>query len=212
MNAIEVKNISKHYQDKVIFSQLTFHVEEGEMVAIIGDSGVGKTTLLNCLGQLEKIDSGQIFIQGSLSNYRHRKYYFKSVFGFLFQNFALIDNESVYENLNFITKDKKQIKKYLEEFGLGKEYLTKKVYQLSGGEQQRVALIRVLLKKPRIVFADEPTASLDDENSQIVMRTLQSLKNKGVTVIVVTHDKGLLPYFDKVIELKSDKSHEIKLY
>lgn len=111
MNTIEVKNISKHYPDKVIFSQLTFHVEEGEMVAIIGDSGVGKTTLLNCLGQLEKIDSGQIFIQGSLSNYRHRKYYFKSVFGFLFQNFALIDNESVYENLNFITKDKKQIKK-----------------------------------------------------------------------------------------------------
>lgn len=74
-----------------------------------------------------------------------------------------------------------------------------------------MALIRVLLKKPRIVFADEPTASLDDENSQFVMRILQSLKNKGVTVIVVTHDKGLLPYFDKVIELKSDKSHEITL-
>lgn len=96
MNVIEARNISKSYKEKVIFQNLSFVVNEGEIVGIIGDSGKGKTTLLNCLGQLDEIDTGEIFIYGNKINKQQRKKYFKEVFGFLFQNFALIDNETVF--------------------------------------------------------------------------------------------------------------------
>ena len=171
------------------------------MVAIIGESGRGKTTLLNCLGQLDDVDTGEIVIEGERVTKRNRKKYFREVFGFLFQNFALVDNETVYQNLSFISKDKERITEYLAMFGLGEASLYKKVYQLSGGEQQRVSLIRVLLKEPKILFADEPTASLDEKNSLFVMDTLKELSDEGVTIIVVTHDKALLPHFDRVIDL-----------
>ena len=112
-----------------------------------------------------------------------------------------MDNETVYQNLSFISKDKERITEYLAMFGLGEASLYKKVYQLSGGEQQRVSLIRVLLKEPKILFADEPTASLDEKNSLFVMDTLKELRDEGVTIIVVTHDKALLPHFDRVIDV-----------
>ena len=121
MNVIEARNISKSYKEKVIFQNLSFVVNEGEIVGIIGDSGKGKTTLLNCLGQLDEIDAGEIFIYGNKINKQQRKKYFKEVFGFLFQNFALIDNETVFKNLNFISKDRQLITQYLEDFGLGKD-------------------------------------------------------------------------------------------
>lgn len=201
MAQIEVKQISKAYQDKVIFKDFSLSIHKGEMVAIIGESGRGKTTLLNCLGQLDDVDTGEIVIEGERVTKRNRKKYFREVFGFLFQNFALVDNETVYQNLSFISKDKERITEYLAMFGLGEASLYKKVYQLSGGEQQRVSLIRVLLKEPKILFADEPTASLDEKNSLFVMDTLKELRDKGVTIIVVTHDKALLPHFDRVIDL-----------
>lgn len=140
-------------------------------------------------------------IEGNRVTKRNRKKYFRDVFGFLFQNFALIDNETVFQNLSFISKDKARIKEYLEVFGLGEVSLHKKVYQLSGGEQQRVSLIRVLLKQPKIIFADEPTASLDERNSLFVIERLKKLRDEGTTIIVVTHDKDLLPHFDRVIDL-----------
>ena len=201
MAQIEVKQISKAYQDKVIFKDFSLSIHKGEMVAIIGESGRGKTTLLNCLGQLDDVDTGEIVIEGERVTKRNRKKYFWEVFGFLFQNFALVDNETVYQNLSFISKDKERITEYLAMFGLGEASLYKKVYQLSGGEQQRVSLIRVLLKEPKILFADEPTASLDEKNSLFVMDTLKELRDEGVTIIVVTHDKALLPHFDRVIDL-----------
>lgn len=201
MAQIEIKNISKAYKDKVIFEDFSLSINKGEMVAIIGESGRGKTTLLNCLGQLDELDTGEIVIEGNHVTKRNRKKYFRDVFGFLFQNFALIDNETVFQNLSFISKDKARIKEYLEVFGLGEVSLHKKVYQLSGGEQQRVSLIRVLLKQPKIIFADEPTASLDERNSLFVIERLKKLRDEGTTIIVVTHDKDLLPHFDRVIDL-----------
>ena len=201
MNVIEARNISKSYKEKVIFQNLSFVVNEGEIVGIIGDSGKGKTTLLNCLGQLDEIDAGEIFIYGNKINKQQRKKYFKEVFGFLFQNFALIDNETVFKNLNFISKDRQLITQYLEDFGLGKDCLNKYIFQLSGGEQQLISLIRMLLKCPKIIFADEPTASLDEENGLFVIKALQGLRDKGVAIIIVTHDKHLLQYFDRIIDL-----------
>ena len=201
MKVIDVCNLSKKYKDKTIFENLSFDIEEGEMVAIIGDSGKGKTTLLNCLGGLDKIDGGEITVLGKSLTAKNRKWFFREVYGFLFQNFALVDNETVLQNLAIVSTDKSLIRDYLDKFGLGQDCLKKPVYQLSGGEQQRVALIRMLLKSPRIVLADEPTASLDLDNSIFVMETLRELKKSGVTVVVVTHDKQLLPYFDRVLDL-----------
>ncbi|WP_277295033.1 ATP-binding cassette domain-containing protein [Streptococcus hyointestinalis] len=113
MAQIEVKQISKAYQDKVIFKDFSLSIHKGEMVAIIGESGRGKTTLLNCLGQLDDVDTGEIVIEGERVTKRNRKKYFREVFGFLFQNFALVDNETVYQNLSFISKDKERITEYL---------------------------------------------------------------------------------------------------
>ena len=175
---IQATNISKRYNQSWVFESLSFTIFSGEMVAIVGESGSGKTTLLNCLGQLEELSTGELLIQ----------------------NFALIDNETVKENLYLVTQDDVAIEEALEQFNIA-SLLNEKVYTLSGGEQQRVALVRLLLKQPKIIFADEPTASLDKDNGILVMKALKELNKQGKTVIVVTHDQNLLTYFDRVLYL-----------
>ncbi|EGO8503283.1 ATP-binding cassette domain-containing protein [Enterococcus faecalis] len=170
------------------------------MVAIVGESGSGKTTLLNCLGQLEELSTGELLINRGKLTKKKRRYFFQKDAGFLFQNFALIDNETVKENLYLVTQDDVAIEEALEQFNIA-SLLNEKVYTLSGGEQQRVALVRLLLKQPKIIFADEPTASLDKENGILVMKALKELNKQGKTVIVVTHDQNLLTYFDRVLYL-----------
>lgn len=197
---IEANNIGKKFNKNYIFRNFTFSIKEGEMVAFVGESGSGKTTLLNCLGQLEDLTEGTISIKNKLVTKKDRKYLFQEVFGFLFQNFALIDNETIEENLKIVSNDIGKINKFMENFGIESSIRTP-IYKLSGGEQQRIALIRLILKNPEIIIADEPTASLDKKNGEMVMKTLKNLNKEGKTVLVVTHDQSLLPYFDYVIDL-----------
>ncbi|MDZ5759712.1 ATP-binding cassette domain-containing protein [Carnobacterium maltaromaticum] len=196
---IKIDNISKKYKDKFIFKHLSLSINDGEMIAITGESGVGKTTFLNCLGQLEQIDQGEILFDGEKITKKKLRKFFLETAGFLFQNFALIDNETVKSNLAMVSKNEELIIATLTDFGI-ETLLNSKVYQLSGGEQQRVALARLILKNPSIIFADEPTASLDEKNSHIVFEALKTLNSLGKTIIVVTHDMNLASKFDRLVK------------
>ncbi|KGX87307.1 putative bacteriocin export ABC transporter [Pontibacillus litoralis] len=204
---IEVKNITKKLGDKSIIKNFDLNIEESDFVAICGESGKGKTTLLNILGLLEKVDSGDVIIdQIKNPNNKEIQHMQRKKFGYLFQNFALIENETVANNLNISLKyqkrvdKKKEISTALKQVGL-EGYERKKVFQLSGGEQQRVALARIILKECEVVFADEPTGNLDPKNRDLVFDILKDLNLQGKTIIYVTHDIELARRANKCIKL-----------
>lgn len=208
MTAIEINDVSKSFQDKQVFNHLSFTIEQGNFVVIMGASGSGKSTLLNMLGLLDKQDNGDIILLGekNVKPYsRKATIMLREKIGYLFQNFALIDNETVEYNLKValdnVKGDKKQkIKDALKVVGL-EGYEKKKIYKCSGGEQQRIALARLLLKPCEIILADEPTGSLDNQNKEIVCNLLKQMQEEGKTVIVVTHDQTLKDYATQVIEI-----------
>lgn len=206
---IELTAITKRYGDKVIFDNFSMKVEEGEMIAVTGKSGCGKSTLLNIIGLLEKVDKGQVCIDG-ISNITPQGIIatrlIREEIGYLFQNFALVDEESVNYNLKLALKYVKGnkmhiIEKALEEVGLS-GYGNKKIYQLSGGEQQRVALARIIVKPSKIILADEPTGSLDEQNRDIVLKMLRKMQQQGKTIVIVTHDNYIADKCDRVISLE----------
>ncbi len=199
---IQLKNISKRFGSKVVIDDLTLDIKKGEMVGLIGPSGCGKSTLLNLIGTLDKKYEGQIIIDGELitkSNKQSLRIR-KDKLGYLFQNFALLDNATVETNLKMVTHDKKAMLRALSELGI-KEKLKEKIYTLSGGEQQRVAMARLMLKNPEIILADEPTGSLDKENEKVVFDILKKFKEAGKTIIVVTHEDEVLQYFDRTVKI-----------
>ncbi|WP_243291891.1 ATP-binding cassette domain-containing protein [Bacillus sp. FJAT-47783] len=201
---IEIKNLTKKFDDKILFSNFNLTIDDGSFVIFSGPSGCGKTTLLNMIGAIEKIDAGDIIVDGiDIKNKRNHLNYFRTKIGFLFQNFALIDGKTVKENLKLIRKDCKtelSIEEALSIVGLENK-LNKKVYTLSGGEQQRVALARLMLKKCDIILADEPTGSLDKNNANIVLRILKQLNEQGKTIILVTHDEEIKKQGGVVVSL-----------
>ena len=156
------------------------------------------------IGLIEPIDAGSLRINGiEYMTNKQKLEYFRSVVGFLFQNFALIESKTVEQNLELIRRGSRTnytIEEVLERVGLESK-LNSKVYTLSGGEQQRVALARLFLKKCDIILADEPTGSLDAKNAQIIMDILLSLNAEGKTVIIVTHDQKIKDKARRVIEL-----------
>lgn len=199
MGIIELKNINKHYGEHKILNNFSLDINEGEMVAITGSSGRGKSTILNIMGLLESFDSGDYLIDGEKNvkvNSRRSVKILRETINYLFQNFALIDEESVAYNLELAlkyvrankTEKKNMIKNALNQVGLD-GYEKKKIYELSGGEQQRVSISRCILKPSKIILADEPTGSLDESNVKLVLNLLKVLNEKGKTVIIVTHDK-----------------------
>lgn len=194
---ISLKNISKKYGNHKILENINLDIYQGDFICIFGKSGGGKTTLLNIIGTLEEYDEGELVCfskHNPIRNGKESELLRRYKIAYLFQNFALVDNMTVQENLNLAVKysrstDKKSIiKKALMNMGI-EDKLKSKIFELSGGEQQRVALARNMVKPYEIMLADEPTGSLDSENKKIVIDTLVKLNKLGKTIIVVSHDK-----------------------
>ncbi|STO31805.1 Lipoprotein-releasing system ATP-binding protein LolD [Fusobacterium necrogenes] len=215
---LKLENIEKKYSGSVeelhIINNLSFSVEEGEFISILGRSGSGKSTLLNIMGLLDRVDSGKIFIGGQevdkLSEEERDKIK-NQMIGFVFQFHYLLPEFTALENVmlpallnNFDKKleIEKRAKELLEKVGLG-ERENHKPSQLSGGEKQRVAIARALINSPKILLADEPTGNLDEETSEMIFKILKDInKNEKQTIIVVTHSKDLAEISDKQLYLK----------
>ena len=210
---IELQHIWKQFGSRIIFSDLNLNFQSGMVYALIGDSGCGKTTLLNMLGKLETFDKGEIVYKGkSLTSLKNEEFY-RNELGYLFQNFGLLESQTIRENLELGLIGKKQNKKQekerlllqaLQAVRLDYLSLNQKIYELSGGEAQRVALAKIILKDPPLILADEPTASLDPKNSKEIMEILLELRNANRTIIIATHNPSIWKMADQVIHLSQD--------
>lgn len=199
---IDLLNVSKSFGSKKIFTDLNLKFESGKSYALIGGSGSGKSTLLNIIGRLEKIDSGNVLVDKQDIWKIKERTFFKNTVGYVFQNYSLIDNKTVYDNLKLITKDKKIITDVLEKVGLSSDYLHQKIYELSGGQAQRVAIARMLMKPRKIILADEPTGALDGEIGKEIIRLLLNERDEDKYVIIATHDPAVYKKVDVIIDMK----------
>ena len=212
---IELQHIWKQFGSRIIFSDLNLNFQSGMVYALIGDSGCGKTTLLNMLAKLETFDKGEIIYKGkSLTSLKNEEFY-RNELGYLFQNFGLLESQTIRENLELGMIGKKKNKKQekerlilqaLQAVRLDYLSLNQKIYELSGGEAQRVALAKIILKNPPLILADEPTASLDPKNSKEIMEILLELRNANRTIIIATHNPSIWKMADQVIRLSKDET------
>ena len=210
---IKIHQLTKTFGDRTVFSDLNLNFDAGKVYALIGNSGCGKTTLLNMVAKLEPYDQGSIQYKGKDLRKIKPTNYFRNELGYLFQNFGLIDNKTVSENLDLglighkLDKQKKRETKeeVLDRVGLSYIQLDQKVYELSGGEAQRIALAKIILKDPPLILADELTAALDPETSQEIMDLLLTLKNKDRLIIIATHNPTIWKQADQVVSLKNSQ-------
>ncbi|MEU6665485.1 ABC transporter ATP-binding protein [Streptomyces sp. NPDC046727] len=204
---IEIENLRKSYGPRTLWSGLDFTVRRGQLLALVGPSGSGKSTLLNCLGLLDTPSSGAIRHEGrDITEFgpRAARHYRRDVLGYLFQNYALIENASVAANLEVAMKPRRKranaptAADALERVGLaGRE--KEQVHRLSGGEQQRVALARLIVKQPALVLADEPTGALDHDNTTLVVDILRTMSEDGCAVVIATHNDAVRDRCDAVL-------------
>ena len=216
MTAITLSNINKRFGEKVLFRDYSLHIEAGEFVAIKGESGAGKTTLLNIIGLLETPDSGSITLCGARNpsfSSRAAVHLRRHKLSYLFQNYGLVDTDTVEANMKLATRfgkakgkaEKERIADALAQVGLS-GYERRKVYTLSGGEQQRVSIARALAKNPKLLLCDEPTGALDYKTGKQVLALLQdTCRRTGRTVIVITHNTALTAMADRIIQVRSGK-------
>lgn len=208
---VKIENLNKTYKDKVVFNKFNLEIEERSFTIISGPSGSGKSTLLNIIGLLDKKSSGDVtlFEQKNVAPFSKKaELLLRDKIGYLFQNYALVENKTVGYNLKIAlenvksTKAEKErmIRKALKEVGL-EGYEDKNVYKCSGGEQQRIAIARLLLKPCDLILADEPTGSLDHGNKMIVVELLKKLHADGKTIVMVTHDEELMAVGDMQVNL-----------
>lgn len=208
---VKLENISKSFQGIDVLCELSLEVNQGEFVAVVGASGCGKSTLLNIVGLLDKQDKGNVvlFNETNIKPFsRKAERMLKDKIGYLFQNYALIENQTVAYNLDVVFDHKvkkeerqKKIQVALQKVGLeGIE--SKKVFKCSGGEQQRIALARLLIKPCELILADEPTGNLDVENREKILKILKDLNEAGKTIILVTHDQEVAKQCQRVLEIK----------
>lgn len=211
---LEIKNISKRYKKgSTVFTALdnvSFRVEKGEFIAIVGASGSGKSTLLHTIGGLNQPDSGQVLFQCRdiySMNPQEANLYRKSNVGFVFQQFHLMPYLSVYENIQLVCAESAEFQKieyYLEKCSLSalrKKYPS----ELSVGEKQRTAFVRAIISKPEILLADEPTGNLDPENSAVLMSLIEDFHRDGGTVLLVSHNPETAQFANRSITLQSGK-------
>lgn len=210
MDVIEIKKLKKSFHKQNIFDDFSLSVAEHEFLIITGASGSGKSTLLNLIGLLEEKDEGDIYLysERNVKPFSTKaQHILHDKIGYLFQNFTLLEEKTVAYNLKLALVSRKEktgwkdkVKAVLEEVGLsGCE--DKLICECSGGEQQRIALARLLLKPCSLLLADEPTGSLDEENKQIVMNLLEKLHKEGKTIVMVTHDKEVLSYATRHVHI-----------
>ncbi len=210
---IETKNLIKTYGEGEALSyalkDVSIKVYEHEFLVILGGSGSGKSTLLNMIGGMDKVDSGEILVNGKdITKYTDVQltYYRRNEVGYVYQFFNLLNDITVFQNVTLApgSRDKERALKLLDSVGL----LDKKdkfPRQLSGGQQQRVAIARALNKESNILLCDEPTGALDDTSGKAVLKLLEEIHNEGKTIVLVTHTKEIAQMADRIITMKNAK-------
>ena len=215
MSYIRFHEVGREYRTGEVvveaLKKVSFEIERGKFTLIVGPSGAGKTTLLNLLGGMDIATCGEIFVDGreiSAFNERQLTDYRRFDIGFVFQFYNLIPNLTAKENVELaaqICKEHMEAEEALAGVGL-QERMDHFPAQLSGGEQQRVAIVRALAKKPKLLLCDEPTGALDDQTGRQVLTLLQStVKESGMSVVVITHNAALIPMADRVIRVKDGR-------
>ena len=219
MAFIEFRDVSKIYEMGEVqikaLDKINFEIDKGEFVVVLGASGAGKTTILNLLGGMDKLSSGEIIVDGrnvSNANEKGLCEYRRYDIGFVFQFFNLVQNLTALENVELarqISKNPLKAEDVLELVGL-KERMNNFPSQLSGGEQQRVAIARAVAKNPKLLLCDEPTGALDYKTGKQVLKVLQDMSNeRHMTVVMITHNSALANMGQKIIKVKSGKISDI---
>ena len=220
MSYIEFKNVCKEYKmGEVTIKALdntSFSIEKGELVAIVGPSGAGKTTTLNILGGMDNLTTGEVIVDGKKVNKLKNKElikYRREDIGFVFQFYNLVQNLTAKENVELATqicKNSLDPEEVIEKVGL-RNRMNNFPSQLSGGEQQRVAIARAIAKNPKLLLCDEPTGALDYKTGKQILKLLQdTAKKENMTVLIITHNTAISPMADKVIYFKNGKAEKVQ--
>lgn len=221
MAYIEMRHCFKRYasgeSEIIANNDVSFEIEKGELVIILGASGSGKSTILNILGGMDTVSEGEVIVDGidivKLSD-RERTLYRRNDIGFVFQFYNLIPNLTARENVELaleIVRDAKDADETLRSVDLGGR-MDNFPAQLSGGEQQRVSIARAVAKNPKLLLCDEPTGALDYKTGKHVLHILQEMSRKnGVTVVIVTHNSAIAPIADRVIYLHDAKVRSVEV-
>ena len=218
---VKLQDITKIYKMGEVeiraADNISFSIDKGEFVVIVGPSGAGKTTVLNILGGMDTATSGTLLVDGEeITAYNSRRLteYRREDIGFVFQFYNLVPNLTALENVELalqICKDPLDARKVMEEVGLG-DRLNNFPAQLSGGEQQRVSIARALAKNPKLLLCDEPTGALDYNTGKSILKLLQNMcRERGMTVIVITHNQAIAPMADRLIHIKNGQVSQMEL-
>ena len=218
---VKLQDITKIYKMGEIkiraADNISFSIDKGEFVVIVGPSGAGKTTVLNILGGMDTATSGTLLVDGDeITAYNPRRLteYRREDIGFVFQFYNLVPNLTALENVELalqICRDPLDARKVMEEVGLG-DRLNNFPAQLSGGEQQRVSIARALAKNPKLLLCDEPTGALDYNTGKSILKLLQNMcRERGMTVIVITHNQAIAPMADRLIHIKNGQVSQMEL-
>ena len=221
MPYIEFKNVNKEYKMGEItikaLDNTNFQIEKGELVVIVGPSGAGKTTTLNILGGMDTATSGKVYVDGKEVTKLKGKdliKYRREDIGFVFQFYNLVQNLTAKENVELATqicKDSLEPETVIEKVGL-KDRMNNFPSQLSGGEQQRIAIARAIAKNPKLLLCDEPTGALDYKTGKQILKLLQdTCRKENMTVLIITHNTAIAPMADKVIHFKNGAAENIEI-